>query len=279
MHVQDLYIYPVKSLGGIRVQSAEILQKGFRFDRRFMLINSDGQFLTQRTYPEMALLHTEIHNHLLHVFPVNDPADRVTLPLTGFSGDTIRVQVWDDVMDAVFTSENHARWFSKHLKTSARLVFFPEENARPVDPRFAGQNESVSFADGFPYLLISQESLNELNTRLMDPVPMNRFRPNIVISGAGAYAEDGWEKIFIGETGFRVSKPCARCVLITIDQQNAEKGKEPLATLSRYRRMGKKVLFGQNLIAENTGTIAVGDRIQILQTKNLPELDPEKVMR
>lgn len=267
MHIQNLYIYPVKSLGGIEVSEADVLQKGFRHDRRFMLVDDQNQFITQRNEHALALLQTEITVGGIRVYHKNNPQNELLIPFDIKTENTEKVTLWDDTFDAVFTGKKHDKWFSDFLQKPVRLAFLPEENPRPVDERYAGNGENVSLADGYPYLLIGQASLDDLNKRLPEPVPMNRFRPNLVVADADAFGEDTWAEIRIGDVHFKVAKPCARCVLTTINQNTGEKAEEPLATLSRYRLSGKKVLFGQNLIALNEGKIAVGDKLEVLRKK------------
>jgi uncharacterized protein YcbX len=154
---------------------------------------------------------------------------------------------------------------SRVIDKKVRLVFMSESTARKADPRYALQGENVSFADGFPYLLISRASLEDLNQRLPLAIEMNRFRPNFVVSGAAPFEEDSWKSIQIGDLRFTAVKPCSRCILTTIDPETGEKGAEPLKTLSSYRRINNKVLFGQNLVAAQTGTLREGDKIIVLQ--------------
>jgi uncharacterized protein YcbX len=172
------------------------------------------------------------------------------------------VSIWGDQVLARVVSAELSRWFSDFLEMELDLVVMPESSQRKMDPRYAVQGESVSFADGMPYVMIGQSSLDELNQRLEVPVSMDRFRPNLVFSGGQAYAEDQFTRIKVGEVDFQVVKPCARCVLTTVNQQTGEKGKEPLATLATYRTVNNKVYFGQNAVALAPGMVRVGDFIQ-----------------
>lgn len=259
--VQDIFIYPIKSLGGIRLQEAEAEERGFRFDRRWMLVDHQGTFVSQRTVPQLALLGVELFAKHLLVFPKNNPGHKLEIPLDLAEGAEIPVQIWDDEVLGKIVSKEVDRWFSDFLGFGVHLVVMPETTQRKVDPRYAIKGENVSFADGMPYLLISQESLDELNSRLEIPVPMDRFRPNIVISGGEPFLEDQLKAVQIGGLDFRIVKPCARCVLTTVDQQTGKKGKEPLRTLSTYRTQNQKVMFGQNGIALQAGKIRVGDQV------------------
>ncbi|WP_207429687.1 MOSC domain-containing protein [Pedobacter sp. SYSU D00535] len=268
MKVQDIYTYPVKSLGGIKTDSALALEKGFQFDRRWMLVDLDGKFLSQRTEHQLALFQTQITEGGLLVTHKLDFENGVTIPFSTTLQNSLEVSVWDDTVEALALSEEIDDWFSSYLKKPCRLVFFPEGYERAVSPKYADHGENVSFADAFPYLLISQASLDDLNQKLDKPVPMNRFRPNLVVAGVEPFSEDIWKEIQIGEVRFKVAKPCARCVLTTVDQETGIKGREPLATLARYRTVDKKVLFGQNLLALNEGRINAGDPVRIISYKS-----------
>ena len=261
--IQDLYVYPIKSLAGIRLKEATVEERGFELDRRWMLINENGQFLSQRTFPQMALVKVEIEAESLKVFHIASPTDFVRIPIDEEGEKISSVIVWDDEMPARMVNSNADEWFSKILGTHVRLVKMPISTERKVDPRYAVNGESVSFADGMPYLIIGQKSLDELNSKLDDAVPMNRFRPNIVFSGGDAFSEDTWGKIQIGEVDFQVVKPCARCVMVTVDQTTGDKAAEPLKTLAEFRKEGNKILFGQNVVALSEGIIKVGDKLML----------------
>lgn len=261
--VQDIFIYPIKSLGGIRLMESEVEERGFRYDRRWMLVDEEGMFVTQRVYPQLALLGVKLGEGGLEVFHKTDPSKCIEVSFDLATGPEVMVTIWDDQVLAKAVHSDFDRWFSEFLDFKVRLVVLPETSHRKVDPRYAVNGESVSFADGMPYLIIGQESLNELNSRLDSPVPMDRFRPNIVFSGGAPYLEDSLREIKIGGLGFKIVKPCARCVLTTVDQQSGKQGKEPLKTLSSYRSVNNKVYFGQNVVALSLGKIRIGDPIQI----------------
>jgi uncharacterized protein YcbX len=261
--VQDIFIYPIKSLGGIRLMEADVEERGFRYDRRWMLVDAEGVFVTQRVYPQLALLGVNLNASGLEVFHKKDPLNRIEVPFDLAMGPELMVTVWDDQVVAKTVATHLNSWFSDFLGFSVSLVVMPETSHRKVDPRYAVQGESVSFADGMPYLIIGQESLNELNARLEFPVSMDRFRPNLVFSGGSPFLEDQLRTIKIGNLPFQIVKPCARCVLITVDQQSGKQGKEPLKTLSTYRSVNNKVYFGQNVVALSVGKIRIGDPIQL----------------
>lgn len=241
-----------------------VTSRGLLGDRLLMITDVDGEFLTQREHPRMALITASLGEELL---TLRAPGmDTLDVPLkTG--GPTSSVVIWRDTCQAVDQGLPVAQWLSAYLETAVRLVHLADEFPRPVDPRFARTtDDETSFADGYPFLLIGEESLSDLNGRLSTPLPMDRFRPNIVVRGANAYAEDGWQQIRIGDITFDIVKPCARCVMTTVDPERGEfDGKEPLATLSTYRRTADgTVSFGQNLLATGTGMIALGDQVEVL---------------
>jgi hypothetical protein len=188
------------------------------------------------------------------------------LPLAPDTGEWIDVRIWDEDCKAQHCGEPADTWLSKFLELPCRLVFMPDSLARRVDPEYAAQSDLTAFSDGFPLLLLSDASLAELNGRLDVPVPMQRFRPNLVVSGCAAFADDAWKRLRIGELTFRVVKPCSRCIITTIDPATAERGEEPLRTLSGYRRQGNKVYFGQNLLHDGSGTLALGMRVEVLES-------------
>jgi uncharacterized protein YcbX len=264
LFVQNLYLFPIKSLGGIAVQEALVEERGFKYDRRWMLVDPSGEFLTQRQHPKLALLQVALGKSELTVFSKVDSFRKITFDLEMNSGKEMQVKVWGDEVAALQVAPAVSAWFSDFLGMDVELVVMPESSHRKLDPRYAVQEESVSFADGMPYVIIGQASLDELNGRLADPVGMDRFRPNLVFSGGDAYAEDQFKQLQIGEVEFQVVKPCARCVMITVDQEKGTKGKEPLATLATYRSQGAKVYFGQNAVSLTQGIVRVGDPIQQL---------------
>ncbi len=268
MKVQDLYIYPVKSLGGIRLDEALALQKGFEFDRRWMLVDESGKFISQRVEHRLALLQASTNGDGITIQHKQNPEISISIPFQQSSIGCMVVSVWDNLVEANHLGKEQDDWFSEFLGKPCRFVFQPETGKRPVSLKYAENQEQVSFADAFPYLLISQASLDELNSRLAVPVPMNRFRPNIVVSGTQPFEEDSWAEIQVGEVRFKVAKPCARCVLTTVDQETGTKGTEPLATLAQYRSIDNKVMFGQNLIALNRGIIRAGDPVKVLSLKS-----------
>jgi len=269
--VSELYIYPVKSLGGIKIDAAELTDRGFKHDRRWMLVDNDNRFLTQREHSQMALIGTSITEDGIYVFQKSSPSHHVLIPFSYSSGKKIVVNIWDDLCDAVAVSDELNEWFSDALSISCKLVHMPDDSLRKVDERFAvTKNEVTSFSDAYPILIISQESLNDLNSRLPHQLPMNRFRPNIVVEGCEPYEEDTMQHFRINGIDFYGVKLCARCVMPTINQDTAEKSKEPTRTLYNYRRREHNVYFGQNVLYHNAGVIKVGDTLDILEKSETP---------
>lgn len=265
LSLQAIHIYPVKAMHGLSLAAAHVEPWGLADDRRWMVVHPHGGFVTQRELPAMAriaaqatplglTLATPGHAPLL----VTRPADeRGRLP----------VRVWRDTVPALDAGDDAAAWLAAVLGIVCRLVYLDDPTVRPVDPAFANPDDRAAFSDGFPLLLTTSASLDRLNSALAEPIPMSRFRPNIVIAGAGAWAEDRWRRIRVGAVTFRIVKPCARCVVTTVDQESGERPDrtEPLKTLARLRRTAEGVIFGQNLIPDSPGAIALGDRVEVLE--------------
>ncbi len=268
MNLTELNIYPIKSLKGIAITEAAVEARGLRRDRRWMLVDADNKFITQREIPKMAALSVDL---LTDGLRVTNGSTHIDVPAEPYSDDSATVAIWGSRVKAAVYQPFVNHWFSDALGVDCRLVQMPESTNRIVSPNYAVRKfeDIVSFADGYPFLLIGQASLDDLNSRLQEPVGMNRFRPNFVVAGAEPFAEDTWKRVRIGSTVFHVVKPCDRCVITTIDQAKGEKtGKEPLKTLSEYRNRNGKVLFGQNLIADEPGaTIKAGDEVEVVEYK------------
>jgi uncharacterized protein len=260
MHISGLYHYPIKSCQGIALERAEVDARGIVGDRRLMLVDPAGRFLTQREHPRMALIAARVDGPLLSVSAPDMPAleiDRMA------DGPRRPVSIWRDTCQAIDLGAEAAGWLSEFLNTPCQLVRIAEDEVRVVDQAYAPRPaDQVGFADGFPFLVIAQASLDDLNARLETPLPMDRFRPNIVVAGCAPYAEDGWAEIRIGAITLALVKACARCAITTTDQRTAERGKEPLRTLATYRAVGGKVMFGQNAIHDRAGTIRIGDEVE-----------------
>jgi uncharacterized protein YcbX len=263
--VEDIRIYPVKALRGYAVPASEVATWGLDHDRRWMVVTPEGRFLTQREMPSMACISAHTTGDALTL--AADGADGLRVRVPAPDAERRRVQVWSDEVPALDAGQEAADWLSARLGLRCGLVYLDDPRARPVDPAYGMPDDRALFSDGFPVLLANAASLAALNDALPNPITMARFRPNIVMAGAPAWAEDRWRRIRIGEVEFRVAKPCARCVVTTVDQMTGERPdkSEPLRTLGRLRRTADGVIFGQNLIPDGTGRIAVGDRIEIVE--------------
>lgn len=259
--LSQLYVYPLKSAGGIPLESADLSPTGLRYDRRWMLVDAEGEFMSQRRHPRMALISVHLSPESLVIEAPGMPT--LEVPLHTEAEGFIDVWVWGDPCRGATVDRDADRWFSEFLEFPCRLVRKPDDDVRPVDSLHAAEGDQVGFADGFPFLLISEASLDDLNGRLEKPVPMDRFRPNFIVGGCEAFAEDGWTKIYVGQACFRVAEPCPRCAITTVDQSTGVRGKEPLRTLAEYRGSGGEVMFGRNLIHETLGAVRIGDTVEI----------------
>ena len=263
--LSGLYVYPIKSCGGISTTSAEVGATGLLHDRRWMLVDEAGEFMSQRAHPRMALISTRLSNELLTVSAPSMPD--LPIPLRQENGNLMDVEVLGDVNKGALVGEEADRWFGEFLDVRCKLVHMPDESARPVDPDYGEPGDQAGLHDGFPFLVISEASLADLNARLEHPLPMDRFRPNLVVEGCEPFAEDDWRLAWIGPITLRVVKPCERCAITTVDQRTAATGREPLRTLATFRRKGTKVLFGQNLIHDGPGVLRADDPVVVLQDR------------
>jgi uncharacterized protein YcbX len=272
LQLTDVWRYPVKSCRGERLSSAAVEPWGLAGDRRWMVVDADGVQVTAREYPQMVLVTPRLGDGLI---TLSSPgmAD-LTVPVPA-GEELVPVSVWASDLVAAPAGEEAAAWLSKIIGEPVRLVYLDDPTRRAPDPEYSKDTDRVSFADGYPLLLTSEESLDALNAWIAEgpraaegPVPMRRFRPSVVMSGAPAWAEDGWRRLRIGPVTFRVAKGCDRCVFTTIDPDTAAKGHEPLFALARHRRWDNKVWFGVNLIPENPDPLALirpGDPVEILE--------------
>lgn len=262
--LSGIFIYPVKSLAGIEVVSSDVTPTGLKFDRKWMLVDADGQFLSQRRLPRMALIKTALTaNHLILKAP---EMPDLSIPLTSTDGCVVKSVIWKDQCDTSHVALEADEWFSDFLGQNCQLVHQLDDVIRSVDPDYAQTTDQVAFSDGFPFLIISENSLVSLNNDMQLNLPMARFRPNLVISGCPAYEEDTWREIRIGHIDFRLPKPCSRCVVPTIDTETAETSKEPLTTLNRLRKWQSKVYFGQNALHNQRGILTIGDAVTVKLT-------------
>ena len=260
LKLSEIFIYPVKSLGGIGLQTAEVLERGLKYDRRYLLVDENGMFMTQRDFPQMALLKLSFTENSFSVLDIKDN-NKTIIPFESQSNKTIKVNIWDDVCNAIVVDKNLDLWFSNAIDKKCSLVYMPDDEKRIVEKKYINEEHIVSFADAYPFLIIGQASLDDLNSKLTTPILMNRFRTNFVFTGGNPFEEDNWKKFNIGAAEFEAVKPCARCVITTTDQQTAIRNDEPLKTLSSYRKINNKVMFGMNLICNNAASISVNDII------------------
>jgi len=258
-----LNIYPLKSASGISLKNTEMEQRGLLHDRRWMVVDDSGQFMTQRTVPRMALVQTQLVNQTLTLNAPGMP--ELCLPLLPKKDVSEEVEIWGDRCEAWVANQQSTRWISEYLGKNCKIVFMPDNSNRPVDPDYSLGDHQIAFSDAFPLLLISEASLKDLNRRLPETFSMNRFRQNLVVNNTEPYEEDTWKLIKIGDCELQIVKPCSRCVLTTVDPETGEfSGKEPLRTLASYRKQNGKVLFGQNLIAQKLERLEVGMLVKII---------------
>ncbi|MDB5111134.1 MAG: hypothetical protein JWR67_2248 [Mucilaginibacter sp.] len=265
LKINELYIYPVKSLGGIKVNKAYVTDRGLEYDRRWMLVDKYNRFISQREVAQMALLKVNFHYEGLQITDKTSNANLI-IPFQPLTQQFINVTIWDDTCTGQLVSEDADKWFTEILGINCRLVYMPDETVRSTDPKYTSTDSITSFSDAYPFLIIGQASLDDLNDRLPQPLLIDRFRPNIVFTGGKPYQEDTMDTLVINNITFNGVKLCARCNVITIDQSNAVQTKEPLKTLATYRSKNNKVYFGQNLISLNVGYISVNDQIAVLNT-------------
>lgn len=273
--LQSLNIYPIKSAAGIALSNSWVDDFGLSFDRRFVLTDPSGLFITARTEPTLCLIKVNLSEQGLILTAPDMPALHISYHM--LSKVYKDISVWDDGIKAQYGHKNYDLWFSQYLNKPCQLLYFGEQSQRYV----RNSHKQVAFADGYPLLLLSQASLDDLNRKmslqLNQSVSMSQFRPNLVVDHCDAFAEDTWQHIRIGEVEFEISKPCSRCIFTTVNPNNAEKHpqQEPLTTLKNYRQVASgDVMFGQNLIALNQGSIKQGDEIVILKKQSSPLFIP-----
>ena len=270
--LSELYVYPIKSAAGSALSEAQMTVHGLQYDRRWMVVDAQGKFITQRRFPRMALISVRIGEQL----EINAPEmAKLSVPLVSESDRFVKVEVWGDVCKAIALPHTKA-WFSQFLDTPCQLVYMPDSSNRPTAHGKLDEDKLVSFADAYPYLLISEASLSELNRRLTEKggetVTMSRFRPNLVIGGVEtAHEEDSWTQIKIGEVIFDLPKLCDRCSIPNVNPKTGDRGKEPTRTLATYRAWDRGIWFGQNAIAQldsSEQTLRVGDTLEVLARKD-----------
>lgn len=259
----QLSVYPVKSCRGLSLGTATLDRWGLQHDRNWMVVDAENRFVSQRTEPRLALVEPALGPEWMTLRAPDMPA--LELPVAGRAGPERTVGIWEDSCRALDQGDAAAEWFSRYLGKPMRLVRVGASYERAVSKLRYPSGAEVSFADGFPLLLLSVASLAALNARLAIPLPMNRFRPNLVVDGCPAFAEDSWTRLRIGEARFQVVDACKRCVTTTVDQATGTAGKEPLATLATFRRHPDgSVIFGSNVVHDGVGTLRVGDGVEVL---------------
>ncbi|MBM4428163.1 MAG: MOSC domain-containing protein [Chloroflexi bacterium] len=260
----NLTYYPIKACRGFDVPASNIQRMGLEHDRRMMVITPDGGFLTQREHPRLALITPSLKNEALTLSAPNFDSLQIGIQKTG---TPTPVEIWESKgVDAIDQGDEAAAWLSDWLGISVRLVHIADGFKRKLNPNYAiNTDDHTGFADGYPILIISEESLQDLNGRLDSALPMNRFRPNLVVKGCKPFAEDMWNRIRIGAVEMALVKPCPRCVVTTIDKETLKKNKEPLKTLSKYRNHELGAIFGMNTIPLNEGRIEINMEVEILE--------------
>lgn len=265
MRVSALYLHPLKSGRRVALDVAALTERGFAGDRTWMVVRPDGAFLTGREHPRLTQVAARVDGDDLELSAQGGTPLRVPLPSA--EAEPVPVRIWGDDVRARAAGGEADRWISDTLGFPCRLVRLDPDAPRTVDPAYAHAGDTVGFADGFPVLVTTTASLEALNARLPEPLAMTRFRPNLVVDGATAFAEDGWRRIRVGEAELALVKPCARCVLTTVDPETGDvhPDGEPLRTLATFRRSDRGVLFGQNAIPRRLGTVRVGDPVAVLE--------------
>ncbi|MGD8484604.1 MAG: MOSC domain-containing protein [Thioalkalispiraceae bacterium] len=268
LRLTQLNIYPVKSMRQIAVTRSRLEAFGLQNDRRWMVIDEDHRMITQRQHARLCLVQPSLSGQAIQLSAAGYPDLMVSQPSD--EAGKITVSIWNDHCQAYDAGDEAAHWLSEFLSLPCRLVYFPDDEFRQLDLNFARPGEKTAFSDGFPLLLISQASLDDLNQRLAPnehgPLSMSRFRPNLVVAGCEPYAEDSWKKVRIGDMALRIVKPCSRCVIPNIDIETARIEKEPARTLASYRKRDNKVFFGQNVIAEQEGELTIDMPVEIIET-------------
>jgi uncharacterized protein YcbX len=263
MQVTGLYVYPLKAARGRPLDVAVLDELGLAGDRRWCVVDPEGRVVTQRECPALATIEVDLTAD--GIVLRRDGLEPLAVETPSPEESRVSVRVHDDRTEGVAAAAGTDDWLAAALGRSLRLVHMPSTVRREVSQAYGRPGDRVGFADGFPLLLTSEASLEEVNRRLDAPVPMDRFRPNVVVDAGQPFEEDEWKRIRIGAAEFRVVKPCGRCVVITTDQRTGARGPEPLHTLATFRKAGGKVLFGQNLIHDGRGPIRAGDRVEVLE--------------
>lgn len=261
-HIHSLHIYPIKSCQGISLQTAELTSTGFKYDRHWMLVDKQGKFLSQRTHPQLATIKTSLTTDFLIA---ESQSSQLKIPLVSSTSRQVQVTIWNDICSSAIVSSECSDWFSRFLDTECELVFLPDSEKRQIDPKYSSLNQIVGFSDGFPLLVLSRASIDLLNTKLTQKVDIDRFRANIILEGCPAHAEDNYSEISVNDISIKLPKPCSRCIIPSIHQQNAEKYPEVLTALAGYRKKGNNIYFGQNGVHLSNGIISMGDEVELTE--------------
>jgi uncharacterized protein YcbX len=264
IQVSAITIYPIKSCAGIQLSSAVVCETGFLHDREYMIVDDSGVFITQRQYAKLALIQPEIIDSGI---ALSAPGMNKIELKKNLDGDIVQTRVWDTVCFGIDQGSQVAQWLTAYIGKECKLLCLSPKHERKILEKYRTREDEVtSFADSMPFLVVSEESLEDLNSRLEEKLPINRFRPNIVVSGGLAFQEDLWKKIKIGNTVLRSVKQCSRCDIITINQKTLEKNNEPLDLLGSYRSKPKGIVFGQHYMhIQSDNSITVGDIVEIIE--------------
>ncbi|MEQ8927105.1 MAG: MOSC domain-containing protein [Fulvivirga sp.] len=268
MKLSRIIIYPIKSLGGIELESSITTQRGLEYDRRFMLIDENNKFLTIRQHKEFLFYQLKKSESGFTIQHKNK-TQQLHIPWAISTGKKITAKIWDDEVEAVVAEDHINTWFSNELGFNCRLVYLPDESPRRVQPDWVKNEHHVSLADAYPYLIVGENSVADLNAKIQESITYKRFRPNLVFTGGQAYEEFLWKDITIGAAELQCIKPCTRCIVITMNPETAEVGKEPLKTLFK-QRINEKMVFGENAILLAGSLVKVGDEITIISKKDDP---------
>lgn len=260
MKLQALFVYPIKSCAGIAVTAARVSARGLEHDRRWMVTDDHDRFLSQRTLPELALVRTAIAG--VGFIVTREGLPPLALPPLWSDGARLEVDIWDDRVPAA-RHDAGSDWFTRALGRPVRLVCMPDDSRRAVERDYARPGDLVSFADGYPLLVVNRASFDDLNGRSEFRTDVRRFRPNLVVDGAAPWAEDGWRALRIGALTLRTPKPCARCTIPGVDPDSAAITKEPLRTLAKLRTRDHQAWFGVNAIPDGEGALTVGDEVEV----------------
>lgn len=259
--LSGIYVYPIKSIAGVSINESIVGERGLKHDRRWMLIDEQNQFITQRKYHEMALIDLKLKDEYMILNHRIKRIGQTEIPLEISEGEQILSTIWSDHVKVIWPKLIADEWISGALQTSCRLVYMPDNSKRQIDPAYVSTEMNTSLSDGYPFLLANNKSLEDVCEKTGVKLEMKRFRPNLVIHTKAAFEEDRWAKLSIGKVNFEIVKPCARCVMTTIDPETGKAGEEPMKTLATYRKQNGRIIFGQNMIAGSEGSIHIGDEI------------------